>query len=135
MSAVSLLKKLKYERFQFHLIFPKFYVNSETSDLKVLCHKTHFLEKHFNLCSFLLAKHNHKVQISFELGSHFVTPTRHTLALPPSMKIMRLFDVRPLRALMRGVDCSGHMKALQSIWTMSGHYGAGPRHRGGPLTS
>lgn len=41
------------------------------------------------------------------------------------MKIMRLFDVRPLWAVMRGVDCSGHMKALQSIWTMSGHYGRG----------
>lgn len=26
---------------------------------------------------------------------------------------------------MRRVDCSGHMKALQSIWTMSSHYGLG----------
>lgn len=41
-----------------------------------------------------------------------------TLVLFRSLKIMRLFDVRPLRAVMRGVDCSGHMKALQSIWTM-----------------
>lgn len=38
---------------------------------------------------------------------------------------MRLFDVRQLRALTRGVDCSGHMKALQSISSGSGHYGAG----------
>lgn len=44
---------------------------------------------------------------------------------------MRLFDVRPLRAVMRGVDCSGHMKALQSIWTTSSHYCTGLRHRGG----
>lgn len=79
-------------------------------------------QKHFNLCSI------------FELSSHFVATTRHTCALPSSMKIMRLFDVRPLWAVMRGVECSGCMKALQSIWTMSDHYSAGPRHCGGLLT-
>lgn len=89
---------------------------------------------YLKLCSILLAKHNQKGQTLFELGSHFVAQTRHILALSPSLKIMRLFDVRPLRAAIRGVDCSGHMKALQFIWTMSGHYGAGPRHHGGLLT-
>lgn len=70
------------------------------------------------------------MQILFELGSHFAAPARRILALPPSLKIMRLFDVRPLWAVMRGVDCSGHMKALQSIWTVSGHYGRGTEKPG-----
>lgn len=135
-SFITVMHELKLKRSWFHLIFSELYVNCETGRLKVQGHKTWFLERYPLISSaFLLAQHWHKVQNSFELGSHFVTPTRHTLALPPSMKIMRLFDVRPLWALMRGVYCSGHMKALQSIWTMSSHYGSGPRHRGGPLTS
>ena len=76
-SSLSFFLSLEHERswFPVHFSAEISVYTGNTGDFKPC---VTVLEKHFHLRSILLARHNHKVQILFELGSHFVAPTRHT---------------------------------------------------------